>query len=81
MSLSKIMISNSSILIFDDINDTGDTLSNIKNKFKDYNIDSRFAVLINNKSSSFKVDYYGSEIDKNIDSSWIVFPWENIDGE
>ena len=79
--IKKIMISNSSILIFDDINDTGDTLSNIKNKFKDYNIDSRFAVLINNKSSSFKVDYYGSEIDKNIDSSWIVFPWENIDGE
>tara|TARA_B100000579_G_scaffold287906_1_gene238825 strand:- start:1718 stop:2167 length:450 start_codon:yes stop_codon:yes gene_type:complete len=79
--IKKIMISNSSILIFDDINDTGDTLSNIKNKFRDYNIDLRFAVLINNKSSSFKVDYYGSEIDKKIDNSWIVFPWENIDGE
>ena len=79
--IKKIMVSNSSILIFDDINDTGDTLSKIKNKFKDYNIDLRFAVLINNKSSSFKVDYYGSEIDKKIDNSWIVFPWENIDGE
>ena len=79
--IKKIMVSNSSILIFDDINDTGDTLSNIKNKFRDYNIDLRFAVLINNKSSSFKVDYYGSEIDKKIDNSWIVFPWENIDGE
>ena len=79
--IKKIMVSNSSILIFDDINDTGDTLSNIKNKFRDYNMDLRFAVLINNKSSSFKVDYYGSEIDKKIDNSWIVFPWENIDGE
>ncbi len=79
--IKKIKNNNLSILIFDDINDTGDTLNEIKNNFKDYVINIRFAVLINNKSSSFKVDYWGSEIDKNIDNSWIVFPWENIDAE
>ncbi len=79
--IKKIKNNNLSILIFDDINDTGDTLTEIKNNFKDYVINIRFAVLINNKSSSFKVDYWGSEIDKNIDNSWIVFPWENIDAE
>ena len=28
--------------------------------------------------SLFNVDFYGAQIDKSIDSSWIVFPWENI---
>ena len=79
--IKKIMNNHSSILIIDDINDTGNTLTDIKNKFNMYIKNIKFAVLINNKSSSFEVDYYGSEIDKNIDNSWIVFPWENIDVE
>ena len=79
--LNEIMESHSSILIIDDINDSGDTLSVIKKKFNDYINKIKFAVLINNKSSSFKVDYFGNEIDKNIDNSWIDFPWENIDAE
>ena len=79
--IKKIMNNHSSILIIDDINDTGNTLTDIKNKFNMYIKNIKFAVLINNKSSSFEVDYYGSEIDKNIDNSWIVFPWENIDAE
>ena len=76
--IKKIMSNYSSILIIDDINDTGNTLAEIKKEFKSYIRNIKFAVLINNKSSSFEVDYYGSEIDKNIDNSWIVFPWENI---
>ena len=79
--IKKIMNNHSSILIIDDINDTGNTLTDIKNKFNMYIKNIKFAVLINNKSSSIEVDYYGSEIDKNIDNSWIVFPWENIDVE
>ena len=75
------MIDNSSILIIDDINDTGNTLAKIKKEFNRYIKKIKFAVLINNKSSSFEVDYYGSEIDKNIDNRWIVFPWEKIDAE
>ncbi len=77
----KIMNNNLSVLIIDDINDTGNTLAEIKKKFNSYIKNIRFAVLINNKSSSFEVDYHGSEIDKKIDNSWMVFPWENIDAE
>mgnify|MGYP001201722022 FL=1 len=79
--IKKIMSNHLSILIIDDINDTGNTLADIKKKFNGYFKNIKFAVLINNKSSSFEVDYYGSEIDKNIDNSWIVFPWENINAE
>tara|TARA_S200000501_G_scaffold329312_1_gene329824 strand:- start:672 stop:1118 length:447 start_codon:yes stop_codon:yes gene_type:complete len=79
--IKKIMINNLSILIIDDINDTGNTLAEIKKEFNQYIKKIKFAVLINNKSSSFEVDYYGSEIDKNIDNAWIVFPWEKIDAE
>ena len=79
--INKIINNDLSILIIDDINDTGNTLSEIKKKLKDFIKNIKFAVLINNKSSSFKVDYYGSEIDKKIDNSWIVFPWENIEAE
>ena len=79
--INKIINNDLSALIIDDINDTGDTLADIKKKFNSYIKNIKFAVLINNKSSSFEVDYYGSEIDKNIDNSWIVFPWENIDAE
>ena len=79
--IKKIMINNLSILIIDDINDTGNTLAEIKKEFNQYIKKIKFAVLINNKSSSFEVDYYGSEIDKNIDNRWIVFPWEKIDTE
>ena len=80
-TIKNIMINHLSILIIDDINDTGNTLADIKKKFNRFIKNIKFAVLINNKSSLFEVDYYGSEIDKNIDNSWIVFPWENIDAE
>jgi len=78
-SYKYILDKYSYILIIDDINDSGKTLSNIKTLLKDHISKLRFAVLINNKSSSFKIDYFSTEIDKNIDNSWIVFPWENID--
>ena len=80
-TIKNIMSNHLSILIIDDINDTGNTLAYIKKKFNRFIKNIKFAVLINNKSSLFEVDYYGSEIDKNIDNSWIVFPWENIDAE
>jgi len=80
-TINNIMSNHLSILIIDDINDSGNTLADIKKKFNRFIKNIKFAVLINNKSSLFEVDYYGSEIDKNIDNSWIVFPWENIDAE
>ena len=36
----------------------------------------RFAVITNNLPSPFEVDYYGMEINKEEDPSWIVFPHE-----
>jgi hypoxanthine phosphoribosyltransferase len=80
-TIKNIMSNHLSILIIDDINDSGNTLADIKKKFNRFIKNIKFAVLINNKSSSFEVDYYGSEIDKNIDNRWIVFPWEKIDAE
>tara|TARA_Y100000741_G_scaffold320755_1_gene269490 strand:+ start:204 stop:653 length:450 start_codon:yes stop_codon:yes gene_type:complete len=77
----KIVSNHTSVLIIDDINDTGNTLSQISDMFKEHLSKLKFAVLINNKSSSFKVDYYSEKIDKSIDNSWIVFPWESLDNE
>jgi hypothetical protein len=35
-----------------------------------------YAVLIDNESSEFQVDYWGEKIDKSKDPAWIVYPWE-----
>ena len=79
--IEEIIINYSNILIIDDINDSGKTLLKISKIFNEYLFKLKFAVLVNNNSSSFKVDYHGIEIDKKIDNSWIVFPWENINNE
>jgi hypothetical protein len=36
----------------------------------------KFAVVINNRPSPVKVDYFGYEIDKKENPQWVVFPWE-----
>ena len=80
------------ILILDDINDTGATFQWIKDDWeKAHFLDNarpmerwqevwhknvRFAVITNNLPSPFEVDYYGMEINKEDDPSWIVFPHE-----
>lgn len=77
------------ILIIDDINDTGRTLSWIKEDWQGgclpgdaawssiWNQNVRFAVLINNAGSEFsEIDYAGDNIDKRDDDAWVVFPWE-----
>lgn len=65
------------ILIVDDINDTGKTFTDVNNDLSIIGIEVRYASLLDNASSDFTVDYYGREIDKAKDPSWIVFPWEN----
>lgn len=74
------------ILIVDDINDTGATIAWIKRSWEDsakflnwegvWGGNVRFAVLIDNASSKERVHYSGVSIDKAIDDSWIVFPFE-----
>lgn len=77
------------ILIVDDINDTGDTLLWIQEDWRNghypftdrwdsvWGNNVRVAVLHNNASSKFTdVTYVASEIDKSIEPTWIVYPWE-----
>jgi hypoxanthine phosphoribosyltransferase len=66
------------ILIIDDINDTGKTLQLVKNFFSDHTETIKFAVLVDNKSSNFMIDFAAKNIDKKVDNSWIVFPWEEM---
>ncbi len=74
----RILGDHKNILVVDDINDTGETLSTISKYFNEYLPKIKYAVIVENKKSLFNVDFYGAQIDKSIDSSWIVFPWENI---
>jgi len=76
--LYKSVSQGKKILIIDDINDTGSTFQHIAdNCIFDSNI--RYTAVINNKPSTFKVDYYGYEINKSIEDRWVVFPWEEWD--
>ena len=77
------------ILIVDDINDTGSTLTWIQKDWRDsclpmhdrwedvWGNNVRTAVLINNDASDFTdVDYAGLNINKLEEPIWCVFPWE-----
>lgn len=69
------------ILIVDDINDSGGTIAVLRDA-----IDAesgvadglRVAVLINNIRSRARADYYGTELDRDVDKRWFVFPWEAV---
>ncbi len=77
------------ILIVDDINDSGATLSWIREDWylsiagmqppKDiwWHDRIKIATLVHNLASSEKVDYSGMTIDKTSKPSWISFPWES----
>lgn len=77
------------ILVVDDINDTGATLEWLKEDWRAsclpdhegwnsvWNKNVRFAVLVDNLSSTFSTDYFGMEINKAEKDLWIEYPWEN----
>ena len=77
------------VLIVDDINDSGATLDWIRRDWYSsvaglhpptdlwWHDRIRIAVLINNLGSDETVDYQGVDIDKRVDPSWIIFPWES----
>lgn len=79
------------ILIVDDINDQGTTINWIMNDWKSscfpnddswdevWNQNVKFAVLVDNLSSSCKVkmDFAGIEINKSENDVWVDFPWED----
>ena len=75
--LTNTLKKNKSVLVIDDINDSGKTFDIVKKIFSSSNNEIRFAALINNISSKTKIDYHGQLIDKRNNPIWYVFPWEN----
>jgi len=71
----------SRILIIDDINDSGSTIAHLRGGIAQQNgLEDRVrvAVLINNIRSRAKADYSASDIDRDTDKRWFVFPWEAL---
>ena len=69
---------NKKVLIVDDICDMGSTFASIKSVLDQLDCDSKFACLIYNiGEENFEPDYWGKEINKKEESTWIVYPWEN----
>jgi len=66
-----------SVLIIDDINDSGKTIGVIKDLSKNLITKIHFAVLINKSESTSKVEYYGRTVNSKLNDYWYVFPWEN----
>jgi hypoxanthine phosphoribosyltransferase len=79
------------ILVVDDINDSGATISWIKKDWsssclpnqtdvwsKVWHNNVKFAVLTDNTSSKETVDYYCWEVNKAEDDCWLVYPWEEF---
>lgn len=76
-------------LVVDDINDTGATFAWIKKdwqttvQFFEPNGSDwpwnhiKFSALIHNRPSPVRTDFAGMEINKDLDPSWVVFPWES----
>jgi hypoxanthine phosphoribosyltransferase len=68
-------------LFVDDINDTGKTLAHMKQAIASHGGEAanvRYAVMIDNRSSSERVDYAAQVIDREVDKDWFVFPWEAV---
>lgn len=73
------------ILVLDDINDTGSTFTKFHKNRSILNTNAMsplyaeftYCAIVENRSSKFKrVKYYGMEIDKSKDPSWVDFFWE-----
>ena len=71
----------SNILIVDDINDSGGTIQYLRAAIEAKIGERdrlRVAVLVHNVRSKAKAEYHGSEIDRERDKRWYVFPWEAV---
>jgi len=78
-SLFDVEFPQRSILVIDDINDSGSTLTAVNHElYQDLELrDIKYATLINNESSSFTVDFSGIDFNRLEQDDWFVFPWEN----
>ena len=69
------------LLIVDDINDSGGTIAYLRAAIESKVDDPgalRVAVLVHNMRSRARAEYQGSEIDRDRDKRWYVFPWEAV---
>jgi hypoxanthine phosphoribosyltransferase len=69
------------LLFLDDINDSGRTIGHLREVLNAADAvpgSIRFATLIDNVSSSQKVEYRARTIDRRVDKDWFVFPWEAV---
>jgi len=84
--IAHIAQDNPRVLVVDDINDSGSTiswlnqdwgrrwkLSGAQGLFKNH---FKFAVLINKETSIQKADFAAHQVDRSQDHVWWVFPWE-----
>jgi xanthine phosphoribosyltransferase len=70
-----------SILIVDDINDSGATIAFLREAINAKSGEAarlRVAVLMNNIRSRAHAEYWGTELDREADKRWFVFPWEAL---
>ena len=77
-TLFDVQFPQRSILVIDDINDSGNTLTIVNQElYQELELrDIKYATLINNESSSFTVDFSGIDFNRLEQSDWFVFPWE-----
>ena len=66
-----------SVLIIDDINDSGATLWEVANQIYGRMIAKpKFATLVSKETSEFENLIFGYKINKTEEDDWVVFPWE-----
>lgn len=68
-----------SILVVDDILDSGRTLRELLEDWGATREQIGVAVLVYNTDQKMTPDYYGRKVDKGTDPSWITFWWEKED--
>lgn len=69
------------LLFMEDINDSGRTIAAIREQLAAADAvaaHSRFAVLLDNATSSERIDYSFRRIDRTVTKDWFVFPWEAV---
>ena len=69
------------LLFIDDINDSGATIGRLRDGLAAANAvaaNHRFATLLDNVTSSQRVDYAARTIDRSVTKDWFIFPWEAV---
>lgn len=69
------------LLFIDDINDSGATIGRLREGLAAAGAVAwhhRFATLLDNVTSSQRVDYAARTIDRSVTKDWFIFPWEAV---